>query len=187
MHKLSRRVDAGWVEHVYASHYARAIEAKPPRLVAGVPGATAEPFERLIACLAPPYFLLYVLHTPRGEGEPGRYQSAHISADEFAAFMTRFRTYLVTDARFDLWIHSPSDQATVVWDRHNRLHAYGPLDLYEDALARLGYVPGECAMPDPHAHHYHAANDGNAAALLAWCDWHRTPLQPDDEQMDVYG
>ena len=46
-----------------------------PRIVMYVPDGRADLIHRLSALLPEPFHVLYVLHTPRGEGEPGRYQS----------------------------------------------------------------------------------------------------------------
>jgi hypothetical protein len=182
MKKLSHFVEAEWREHSFPPLYASDVVRETPRLVAGIPSGRPEVFERLASCLAPPYFLLYVLHTPRGEGEPGRYQSTEISAGKFRSFMARFGTYLSNDARFDIWLHSPSENATLVWDRHNQLFAYGPLDRLAVELRALGFIEGRCEVPAPHQHHYRAEHDTDAAELLSWSSWRHSPLRPEDEQ-----
>lgn len=182
MHKLSHLVDGGWTEHSFAPLYTPPAEGEIERLVAGAPGGQAETFERLALCLTPPYFLLYVLHTPRGEAEAGRYQSPELSADQLRDFTARFAPYLAADARFDIWLHSPAEQATIVWDRHNQIFAYGPLDRFAKALSALGFSEGSCQVPVPHQHHYRPEQDENAAALLSWCAWRHSPLRPEDEQ-----
>lgn len=87
--------------------------------------------------------MLYVLHTPRGEASAGRYQSPAMSRREFTSLVERFEAFLCSDSRFDLWVHSPSEHATVVLDRHNQLFAYGPLDRFTDVLLGFGYEQGE--------------------------------------------
>jgi hypothetical protein len=182
MTKLSHLVDGVWQAHSYPALYELDDASGSPRLLAGVPDGKPEPFERLAACLKPPYFLLYVLHTPRGEGEPGRYQSPEMSAADFHAFLARFGAYLANDGRFDIWLHSPAENATIVWDRHNRLFAYGPLDRFAAALRTVGFAERSCDVLGPHQHHYRAEYDADAAALLAWHDWRYSPLHPEDEQ-----
>lgn len=182
MHKLSHLVDGEWTEHSFAPLYSLPAEGQIERLVAGAPGGQAEPFERLGLCLRPPYLLLYVLHTPRGEAEAGRYQSPELSTVELRAFIARFAPFLAADARFDIWLYAPAEQATVVWDRHNQIFAYGPLDRFATALSALGFNAGSCEVVGPHQHHYRPEQDENAAALLSWCDWRHSPLRPEDEQ-----
>ena len=45
-------------------------------MFSAAPGGDAAVFLALIGRVEPPYKVLYVLHTPRGEGEPGRYEIA---------------------------------------------------------------------------------------------------------------
>lgn len=182
MHKLSYLVEGKWTEHSFPPLYELEMAGEQQRLVAGIPRGQVEPFERLACCLAPPYFLLYVLHTPRGEGEPGRYQSAETTAEEFRAFMNRFGSYLSSDARFDLWLHSQSDNSTLVWDRRSQLFAYGQLNRLESELRALGFTEGRSPLPTPHQHHYRVEFDSDAAELLSWNAWRHSPLRPEDEQ-----
>jgi hypothetical protein len=166
------------VEHSHPPVY----EIVGETLVATAPGSDPLLFERLAELLDPPCFLLYVLHTPRGEGEPGRYQSDALSRAEIASFLNRFSSFLQRDSRFDLWIHAPTDGATLVWDRHNLIHGYGPVPTFAKALDSLGFLPGTPEIPTPHEHHYHAALDQQARELLVGLRWHWKPLQPQDEQ-----
>jgi hypothetical protein len=181
MYKIGVLRDGEWVEHSYAPTFTRSATSAP-KAIAGVPHGDPVIFSRLVSCIEPPYFLLYVLHTPRGEADPGRYQSPPVSAEEFLSFVERFSAFLASDARFDLWVHSPSDKATVVWDRHNVLHAYGPVTAYERELRALGFSEGEVVALGDHCHHYHADLDEDAKALVAAFDWSATPLRDEDVQ-----
>jgi hypothetical protein len=184
MYKLGYLQDDTFVEHTYQAVYQLPAPPDPTgALIAGVPHGDPMVFLRLTTALTPPYFLLYVLHTPRGVGEPGRYQSPPLDRAEVQAFVADFARYLSKDARFDLWSHSPAENATVVWDRHNQLFAYGPLDRFEAELRSLGFTPGDPAVPVPHQHNYHHTLDPEAARLLQAFDWHHTPLRPADEQI----
>ena len=112
-------------------------EESHQRISAGVPGSDPEVFLRLARCLEEPLLLLHILHTTRGEAEPARFQSPELSFQEIEAFISAFRPFLANDSRFDLWVHSPSQQATLAWDRHDMLYAYGPLDDYEGRSGSL--------------------------------------------------
>lgn len=177
MHRLGHLIDNDWVAHSHAP-----VFELSQRLVAGVPGSDPAVIEALLECLEPPYFLLYVLHTPRGEGSPGRYQSPALSLTDVRGFLHRFGALLRGDGRYDLWVHSPVENATLVWDRHNLLYGYGPLDRYAAKLLALGFVAGTPDIPSPHEHYYRAALDMLAAELIAAFDWTHTPLRPEDEQ-----
>ncbi|MGW8341942.1 hypothetical protein ACWGY7_12725 [Xanthomonas axonopodis pv. khayae] len=51
-----------------------------------VPGGNRAIFERLNACMEPPYYLLYLFYMSRGEAEPGRYQSPALERFDVKAF-----------------------------------------------------------------------------------------------------
>lgn len=183
MHKLSYLQGNEWIAHTHGACYALPDEsAAIRRLTATVPAGDPVVFERLAASMQAPYLLLYVLHTPRGEGEPGRYQSPELSLDELHAFMARFGPYLSADARFDLWAYSPAEQATIVWDRHDQLFGYGPLDRFAAELRALGFNAGDVNVPAPHMHHYRAEYDALANELLEALPWSYSALRPEDEQ-----
>jgi len=179
MHKLSALRDGNWVEHSFAPVFAQNSQ----RIIAGVPGGDPVIFEQLVSQLEYPCSLLYVLHTPRGEGQPGRYQSPELQHVQLRSFIARFGSYLRSDARFDLWAYSPSERSTLVWDRHNRLFAYGAVDRFASQLRAMGFsAGGDVAIPAPHSHNYHPHFDADAAGVLQAFDWSRSPLLPEDEQ-----
>eukprot|EP01036_Dinobryon_divergens_P045637 gene45637-60995_t len=97
MHKLSYAVADGWAPHSHAAVYSVVPLEHGERVLAGIPNGESAAFVGLVSNLEPPYFLLYVLHTPRGEGEPGRYQSPAVSQEEFLGFVRRFSSYLSSD------------------------------------------------------------------------------------------
>jgi hypothetical protein len=182
-YKLAVFRDGGWCEHFHPALFERHVpETGAARLHVGVPSGDPDVFRGLLQCLAPPYFLLYILHTPRGEAAAGRYQSPELAANEAQTFLTRYADFLRSDARFDIWAHSPASRGTVVWDRHNLIYAYGPLDSLETKLRGLGFAEGSPSIPSPHQHHYRAECDADAAALIAEWDWALSPLRPEDEQ-----
>jgi len=152
------------------------------RLAIGVPSDDRDVFQRLLACMEAPLYLLYVLHTPRGEGTPGRYQSPALGEQDVLRFLADFSGLLGSDARHDLWAHSPEENATLVWDRHNVIYAYGPIESFESALIQLGFVAGNVAIDFPHQHHYRAEYDELARAVLTRFNWSYSALRPEDEQ-----
>lgn len=153
------------------------------RVVVFVPSGHSDLLQRLSVLLPEPFYVLYVLHTPRGEGEPGRYQSTELTREELDRFLIQYRSFFAGDARHDLWVYSPSSGRTLIWDRHNMLFAEGyPLDDVIDALGEQGFKEGVLQPLANHFHHYRPECDGDAANLLTEFDWHRTPLRPEDEQ-----
>lgn len=172
-----------WVEHRYPPIFAKQkLPGERSKILATAPGGDPNVFRRLAESVQSPFFLLYLLHTPRGEGEAGRYQSRELRRQDVVAFLNRFENFLRGDARHDIWIHSAPDQATIVWDRHNLIHAYGPIETYAEVLVGLGFGDGSPAIPVPHIHHYREEFDQDAQAVLEAIPWHHSPLRPGDEQ-----
>jgi hypothetical protein len=137
----------------------------------------------LARCLREPFGVLYVLLLSRtGEHVPGRYQSdVPASRAEVELFVHRFRDYLEGDGRHHLWLMSLPDEATLVYDNHDLLYGYGPLVRYQAALSDRGFSEGSTAIPAPHQHRYNEEYDGAERDLMAYWDWRRFPLQPDDD------
>jgi hypothetical protein len=103
------------------------------------------------------------------------------------ATLKRFGAFLTADSRYDLWIRSETDKdspagATLVWDRHNLLYAYGPLDRFAAALTARGFEPGRPSMDFEHIHHYRPRFDEDAAAWREAFDWSWSPLREADYQ-----
>jgi hypothetical protein len=71
----------------------------------------------------------------------------------------------------------------LIYDRHNVIYAYGPLDAWRLALVADGLceVPMIC-FPSPHSHHYHQSLDLKEDRLINYWDWHHTPLKNSDEE-----
>lgn len=122
------------------------------------------------------------VHTPRGEGKPGRYQSSPLAGEELKDFLDRFGSFFSSDSRFDLWIHSPTDQATLVWDRHNLIFTYGITAKFLECFKSLKFTEGIPEVPSPHEHYYRKEFDSDASELLDRWDWSYSELRPDDEQ-----
>lgn len=129
--------------------------------------------------------VLYVLLVPRlGEREPGRYQSpGPLSLHEVVEFIRRFAEYFDHDGRHHLWIGAPDKSNLLVYDRHNRIFAYGDFPKYIDVLEGLGFVEGDVSLPpDPHCHCYHDEYDADEEALFAHWPWKHFPLHEMDDE-----
>lgn len=184
MRKLSLDRDGKEVDQAPPAVFAlQKMTTGKTRVTAWVPDGQADVFHQLSGMLQAPYYFLYVLHTPRGEGEPGRYQSPELTRDQLDGFLTKYRTFFADDGRHDLWVYSPSTARTVVWDRHNKLFAEGePLDDVVGALLERGFHEGSLQPLGDHVHHYRPEYDAAATNLLGEFDWHWTPLRPEDDQ-----
>jgi hypothetical protein len=154
------------------------------RLVVAPSSEGAGIFERLLKTLPEPMWLLYVLVVARGEGDAGRYQSSEpLSREQVRRFLHEFQTFMETDGRQNLWIRSESGSAMLIYDRHDLIYGYGPIDEWKETLKQIGLIevpPASIKIPDPHSHHYHASLDAEATRLLTYLEWHRTPLRDED-------
>jgi hypothetical protein len=111
--------------------------------------------------------------------EPGRYQlEGWLSMEELRAFLEPYREYLEGDARHHLWVHSHESNATLVYDKHDLIYAYGPLTCYLEVLDKHGLQEGEFELPFPHYHSYYPEFDPLEHQIVTRHSWKRTPIVP---------
>lgn len=175
------------VPHSYPHVWARDdLSNGSSRLNVAPSGGHVDLLLKLSDCLPEPFRILYVLVVPRGEAEPGRYQSEELTREEVHDFLKSFEGFLESDGRAHLWVASvdpPSPPVgTLVYNRHNLIYAYGPLLQYELVLAELGLNLRESVdIPNPHSHHYNIEMDPEATRILDHWEWMWSPLQFGDE------
>jgi hypothetical protein len=183
LYRLAKLQLADWVKADYPDTVSVETTAtRVRRLRCTTGGDTVTLFRRLADAFQPPYFLLYVLHTPRTDTSAGRYQSGALDAAELRTFLAVFADFLSGDGRHDLWLSAPNDRAQVVWDRHDVFYVYGRLDRAEAILRSPGHSANRAEVPSPHAHNYHPDFDETERRLVQYYDWLKSPLQPRDEQ-----
>ncbi len=180
--KLGRLDGVDWKPVVRGDVYEEEKTSGADRLRIASRSAGASPVSFLAESLKGPFEILYVLHTPRGEAEPGRYQSPELSRAGLEQFFADHHAFFSRDARHDVWIYDTESEGMLIWDRHDIIYAYGPLVDFKKALRKAGYEPGKVEIPDPHSHNYHDAFDAAQAKVLKAFDWRITPLKPEDEQ-----
>src|ERR1700722_5521610 len=85
------------------------------------------------------FYILFVLLLSRlGRHEPGRYQSNLFqSLEQLAEFMWSFQEFFESDGRHHVWIGHR--QGTVVYDQHDVLFVYGPIERLRSLLLDLGF------------------------------------------------
>ena len=182
MYRLGHLIEGSWCEHSHPPVFERRIKGgNITRLEVGVPASDVNVLRTLARCTEPPYYLLYVLVVPRGEAKAGRYQSPLLHDQQMDTFLTRFAAFFRSDGRCNLWVHSPSSNATLVWDRHNLIYAYGPAGRFEERLVPMGFRPGALKIPAPHEHYYRQECDADATAIMSHVDWRYSELQPGDD------
>jgi hypothetical protein len=110
---------------------------------------------KLSDCLSPPFYCLYVLLVGRSTSAEGRYQSPLLQdRKELVNFLLDHKELFESDGRHHIWLSAPEEGATLVYDKHNIIYAYGPLPRYESILQQAGYRRENFALPFPHGHYY---------------------------------
>ena len=172
-----------WLGHDYGKVYAIEETASGQRrLRIAVSDGGSQILRALSRSLKEPFFLLYVLVIFRGGGERGRYQSHELSHDEREAMFARFSEFWDSDGRNSVWLRSQTDDATLVYDRHNLIYAYGALDRFELILETLGYAATPTVpLTFEHQHCYYAEFDHLEQELTTTFADGRTDLHPGDE------
>jgi hypothetical protein len=135
----------------------------------------------LIECLPEPLRLLYVLVEPRGRHQPGRYEAAsEMSFDDAENFLREFADFLQSDGRHHLWVASPGF-GTVVYDRHDLIYAYGPVEKFVSVLQANGLKEGNVEIPATHWHGCHPEFDDALSQVLSRFRWVHSPLRSGDD------
>ncbi len=170
------------VPYVYPDVWQKQQTTGPERIVFAPASGQTDLIIELTRLLPEPFGILYVLLVPRtGENEPSRYQSGQpCDRNELEAFLNQFRDFFECDGRHHLRIMSLSGQAQIIYDNHNLIYAYGPLDMFVSAAEANGLTQGAAIIPSPHAHHYNAPFDADERALLNYWEWLWFPLAEGD-------
>jgi len=164
--------------------YARDERGPVPHLRIAAGDEQVRLIEALMEGMPEPFWLLYVLVMPRGEGQPGRYQASEpLTREQVRSLLERFRNLIELDGRHNIWLKSESGPALLVLDRHDLVYAYDLEDTSTDTLRKMGWIEVDISaieLPDPHAHHYHAMFDDEAKDILAATEWNWSPLREQD-------
>lgn len=166
----------------YSDTWAIEKTTGPERLVIAPRSGHMKVLRALIEKMPEPFDVLYVFLVPRTDQPAGRYQSPYsIARSELVAFLNRFEEYFEGDGRHDIWVRSATDSSLLVYDQHNVIYAYGPLNAFRESLASRGLqlVP-RIDFPDPHTHHYDKGFDADQDALLNYWSWTVSPLAEQD-------
>ena len=180
--KLSSMVDSEFVPHSYDNIWEIEQTTGPQRLVIAPSADQIDLLIKLARVLPEPFGVLYVLLVPRKGNQPGRYQCPRpCSRSEMESFLLEFKDYFESDGRHHVWVMSLPESSTLVYDQHNIIFAYGPLQEFTEILNESGFREGPVSIPSPHAHNYNAENDDTEERLLNHWAWIQSPLQPGDE------
>jgi hypothetical protein len=182
--KFGRLERGEQVEHDYGKIYFEQPCGPSTRLVIGSSRDQVDLLTELSTQLnGHPWFALYVLLVPRlGKREPGRYQSPPFDTHaELSTFLSSFRSFIEGDGRHHLWVGSAANDGLLVYDQHNVIFAYGPLDPFKAILDSQGFRQRDFWFPSPHVHNYLPANDAEEDRLMSELEWHYSPLREGDE------
>lgn len=175
--------DGSDVEFSYTDVYDWEQTTGPARLIIAPASNHVSLLIDLARCWRGPFHVLYVLVVPRGGSDEGRYQTPEpLDLTSLEALLARYREFFEGDARHTIWIASATGEGTLVYDRHNVIYAYGPLEQFEDVLGGRGIARGAVRFPFPHSHHYHMELDADERHLLSVYEWLHTPLRQGDSE-----
>ena len=170
--------------HKYGNLFFRQPCGKTERLVIGPDSNHVDLLIELSGKLkGHPWYILYVLLIPRRNNRPpGRYASPPLDTHEkLSAVLYDFKAFFETDGRHHIWIGSGADDGLLIYDQHNVIFAYGPMDSFENILNTYGFKRQDFWFPSPHAHSYLSTNDAEEERLMAQMHWEYFPLQESDE------
>ena len=182
-HKLSSLVGGSeWVPHHYDDSWDIEQTTGPQRLIIGPSGGGVDLLIKLTRVLPEPFGILYVLLVSRRGNRPARYQCPYpCSRSEMESFLLEFREYFESDGRHHVWVTSLPESSTLVYDQHDVIYAYGPLEKFTEILEGSGLTKGTVTFPVPHSHHYNPENDDAEERLFEHWAWLGSPLLPDDD------
>jgi hypothetical protein len=181
-HKFSSLVGSDFVPYSYANAWAVEKTNGADRLVIAPSSDHVELMTKLAGVLPEPFGILYVLLVSRRDNDLGRYQcSSPCNREEVESFLREFKEYFESDGRHHIWVASIPSSATLVYDQHDVIYAYGPLAQFKKVLDGEGLRESPISFPAPHAHNYNPQFDEQEQRVLNYWDWRKSPLTPDDE------
>lgn len=182
MFKLGNCIKGKTLEHFYSNSYVDENTSGTNRLKVSLSNSHIATLIQLLEKMDGPFFLLYILHTPRTTAEAARYQSPELSKEDAVLLLQEYKKYLEDDGRHDLWIHAPKSNTTIVYDRHNLIFLYGLNALQIECVQQLCRPVETISIPAPHIHFYHAEYDDAEEGILKHISWRKLPLTEQDMQ-----
>ncbi|MGR3811012.1 hypothetical protein [Jiulongibacter sp. NS-SX5] len=136
----------------------------------------------LLTCLEPPLFVLYVLIIDCDGFKSGRYESPVLQTrNDALSFLNNFKDYLESDGRHHLWVGTSDGTGQLIYDQHDVIFAYGPIDRFKEHLNKECFKETEFDFPFPHVHNFHSENNKELKRLMNFWDWERYDLEEGDE------
>ncbi len=171
------------LRHEYPNVWAVEKTTGPDRLVIAPALGHVELLRELLGVLPGPFWILYVLLVSRQDNVPGRYQCPRpVSREEYDSFLVRYRDYFEGDGRHHIWVGVEDGPGLLIYDHHNVIYSYGPLDEFKSVLNSSGLTQvARVKFPVPHTHRYHSHFDEQETQILRHWEWKWFELQPGDD------
>ena len=181
-YKLGTLVGSDFVPHRFFNTWDVETTTGPDRIVVGPTSRHVELMIHLAKGLPEPFGILYVLLVSRKGHEPARYQCPYpCPRNEMEGFLESFKVFFECDGRHHIWVTSLPESSTLVYDQHNIIYAYGPLNQFEEVLKKEGLERGAVSLPVPHSHNYNQQFDQEEQRLFDYWNWLKSPLMETDD------
>ncbi|MFT3764577.1 MAG: hypothetical protein QM820_03530 [Minicystis sp.] len=136
----------------------------------------------LLRPLPAPFGILHVLLASRRGNAAARRQAPDpMELRDVAGFLRAFEAFFERDGRHHVWVTSLPSESTIVYDNHDLIYAYGPLERFIGLAEVRGLTRRPIQIPAPHQHCFNVEYDGAEAALLDHFEWMEFPLDPGDD------
>ena len=99
-------------------------------------------------------------------------------------FFRDYAEFFEADGRHNIWVCSMKEDgqvlAQIIYDHHNVIYAYGPLDAYVAVAAARGLTEGPIVVPVDHRHQFDTRLNGVEETLIDEREWMVYPTEKSD-------
>jgi hypothetical protein len=171
--------------HVYGNLWMRQKVGDVERLALAPDQGACRLITALTRRLDEPFGLLYIVLYPHFGHKRGRYQSKQpLSRVQTEKFFRDYAEFFELDGRHNIWVVSMDKQfntlAQIIYDHHNIIYAYGPLDAFAAAAAAHGLTEGPIVVPRDHRHQFSEQFNRDESNLIDEREWLVFPTQESD-------
>ena len=171
--------------HAYGNLWMRQTIGPTERLALAPDHAACGLIIDLTRPLAEPFGLLYVVLYPHFGHERGRYQAkTPLGRTSMERFFRDYAEFFEMDGRHNIWACSLEPDGRVagqiIYDHHNIIYAYGPLEAYAEVAAARGLVEGPVVVPRDHRHQFDPRYNRDESNLINEREWITFPTEESD-------
>ena len=136
----------------------------------------------LVERIPEPLRLLYVLVVSRGREQSGRYEAASGMSFDDTEILRRSSVTSFSPMGGIISGSTSPGFGTIVYDRHDVLYTYGPLDRFVEVLKANGLKEGKVRTPRPHTGTgLYPEFDESQSRVLSRFQWIHSRLHPGDD------